>query len=128
MTVTHRPRQHRELLTQEIPSGLLTLHLPPDVSLDKWVEMETHRLRYEYPEITKESVELGPERREEYVTARYLLREAEQRYELCKLRLREDMGAAKKATSNQIPFASRYITPVTGFYTEPYIRDVVQPL
>ena len=128
MTVTHRPRQHREILTTEIPSGLLTLQLPPDVSLDKWVEMETSRLKHEYPEIIKESVELGPERREEYVTARYLLRQAEQRYELCKLRLREDMGAAKKATANDVPFAFRYITPVDGFYTQPYTRDVVQPL
>lgn len=128
MTVTHRPRQHREILTQEIPSGLLTLKLPPDMSLDKWVEMETARLKNEYPEIIKESVELGPERREEYVTARYLLREAEQRYELCKLRLREEMGAAKKATANGNPYAFRYITPVPGFWTQDHIRDVVQPL
>jgi hypothetical protein len=128
MTVTHRPRQHREILTQEIPSGLLTLRLPPDMSLDKWVEMETARLKQEYPEITKETIELGPERREEYVTARYLLREAEQRYELCKLQLRESMGAAKKATANNIPYAFRYITDVDGFYTQPYTRDVVQPL
>ena len=126
--ITHRPRQHREILTQEIPSGLLTLQLPPDISLDKWVEQETARIKHQYPDITEEAAELGSERREEYVTARYLLRQAEQRYELCKLRLREDMGAAKKATANTVPFAFRYITPVDGFYTQPYIRDVVQPL
>jgi hypothetical protein len=98
------------------------------MSLDKWVELETGRLKDEYPEILKEAVELGPERREEYVTARYLLREAEQRYELCKLRLREEMGAARKATANEIPYAFRYITPVEGFFTQSHIRDVVQPL
>lgn len=128
MTITHRPRQHREILTQEVPSGLLTLDLPPGVSLDKWVEMETARIKYEYPEITQEAVELGPERREEYVVARHLLRQAEQRYELCKLQLREEMGPARKATANGVGYAFRYITPVAGFWTSDHVRDVVQPL
>lgn len=128
MTVTHRPRQRRDIITEEIPSGLLTLNLPPGMSLNKWVETETARLKNTYPEIVKETIELGAERREEYVVARHRLREAEQMYELCKLRLREDMGPAKKATANGIPYAFRYITAVDGFWTDPYVRDVVQPL
>jgi hypothetical protein len=99
---------------EQIPSGLLTLKLPPGYSLDRWVEQETERLKEQHPHIQSESVELGPKYRRMHEVASHRRKAAETQYELLKLRMRERLGDAAYGTALGVPFISRRIYPVPG--------------
>lgn len=116
-----------EDIIESVPSGLLTLHLPPGKTLTRWVEEENARLKARYPEIKKASKELGPVTEAEYQAARKRLKKAEQDYELLKLRIREDLGSAAIATSGGIGFIERRIYTVPTFITPEYRMDALFP-
>lgn len=118
----------RAVITQDMPSRLLTLQLPPGVTLDKWVEAETARLRQAYPKPKAAAVELGAEAAEMLRIAKNNRDEWEQKYQLYKLILREDLGWAKKGLANDIPFIERRQFPVRGYEVEAYDQDALYPL
>jgi hypothetical protein len=118
----------RAVVTEDMPSGLLTLKLPPGVTLDKWVKTETERLRTVYPETKWATIELGSESAEMLRVARHNKQVWEQRYELLKLKLREDMQWAKKGTCNEVPFIDRRIFHVDDFVTSAHDVDALYPL
>jgi hypothetical protein len=93
-------------VTEEVPSGLLTLKLPPGYSLDRWVEEETERLKAKYPH-PHGTKELGPRWRRMHEVASHRRKQAETTYELFKLKLWEKAGDAETVTSQGIGFKTR---------------------
>lgn len=118
----------RSVITQDVPSRLLAITLPPGVTLEKFVEAETERLRGLYPKPKTGSIELGPEVAEMLQIAKYNRAFWEERYQLTKLEIREQLGWAKKATNGGIAFADRRQFPVTGYEVESFEQDAIFPL
>ncbi len=118
----------RSVITQDVPSRLLTLTLPAGVTLDKWVETETARLRHQYPKPKAGAVELGRDYAEMLRIARDRRNYWNERYELLKLDLREELGWAKKGTADEIPFIDRRQFPVKGYEVESYEQDALFPV
>lgn len=118
----------RAVVTEDMPSKLLTLKLPPGVTLDAWVEQENQRLRSRYPNVKHPYTELGDESAEMFRIARYNRTLWEQRYQLVKLMLREDLEWGKKGTANGIPFIDRRIFHVDMFETPEHDVDALYPL
>lgn len=125
MTVTY---QNRTVIKQDVPSGLLTLTLPPGISLDKWVKMETARIEHQYPSIKEGSVELGAETEEIFRICKAERDTWNIRYEVAKLHLREDLGYAKRGLANGIPFIERRITSVSDYHVDAYEQDALYPI
>ncbi len=124
MTTTY---SQRTIVTRDVPTRLLTLDLPPGVTLDRWVKAETERLRLEYPKMRNTSAEMDPEFREMLTIARADRTGAERRYELLKLELRAQLGAHRQGTANGIPFIARRQTPIEGHVVDPYVQDALFP-
>lgn len=120
-------RQRTEI-TEDYPSQLLLLRRPPGVSLEKWVRSETHRLKETFPEIKETAKELGPEAAEMLRTAKHNRDLWNERYELLKLDIREQLGWAKKGTVNDIPFIERRIFPVRDYHVDAREEDALYPL
>jgi hypothetical protein len=118
----------RSVITEDVPSRLLALTLPPGVTLDKWVEMETARLRHAYPKPKVAAAELGLDYAEMLRVARHNRNYWAERYELLKLDLREELAWAKKGTVNGIPFVDRRQFPVNGYAVESYEQDALFPV
>jgi hypothetical protein len=118
----------RAVVTEDMPSGLLTLKLPPGTTLDKWVEHENARLKDRFPEIKHATKELGPELSEMLQIARRNKKLWEERYELIKLQIREEMEWSKKGTANDVPFIDRRIFHVKTFETPEHDVDALFPL
>jgi len=118
----------RSVINQDVPSRLLAVTLPPGTTLERFVEQETDRLKALYPKPKTQSVELGPELAEMLQIARYNRNYWEERYQLVKLALREELGFAKKGTSGGVPFVDRRQFPVTGYEVEPFEQDGIYPL
>jgi hypothetical protein len=125
MTTTY---EHRSVIHRDVPTSLLTLQLPPGVSLDKWVKMETARLRHQYPEVKEPSVELGGETSEILDICKAERDLWTMRYEVHKLHIREEMGYAYRGLAEGLPFIERRITPVKGYEVNPYEQDALYPL
>jgi hypothetical protein len=120
--------EHRSVIRQDVPSGLLTLQLPPGVSLDKWVEMENTRLKHQFPAIKEPYAELGAEASEILNICKAERALWAMRYEVHKLRLREDLGFAQRGLANGVPFIERRMFPVKGYEVDPYEQDALYPL
>jgi hypothetical protein len=120
--------EHRSVIRRDVPTGLLTLQLPPGVSLDKWVKMETARLRHQFPEVKEASVELGKEASEILDICKAERDLWTMRYEVHKLHIREDMGYAHRGLADGLPFIERRITPVKGYEVNPYEQDALYPV
>lgn len=120
-------RQRTEV-TEDYPSQLLLLKRPPGVSLVKWVKSETGRLKETYPEIKEAAKELGPEAAEMLRTAKYNRDLWNERYELVKLEVREQMGWAKKGTALDVPFIERRKFTVRDYHVNSYEEDSLYPL
>lgn len=118
----------RSVITQDVPSRLLAVTLPAGTTLEKYVEQETDRLRGLYPKPKINSAELGPELAEMLSIAKYNRTYWEERYQLTKLAIREELGWAKKGLSGGVPFVDRRIFPVTGYEVEPYEQDAIFPV
>ena len=118
----------RSVITQDVPSRLVAISLPPGLTLEKYVEAETDRLRGLYPKPTVNSVELGPEIAEMLEIARYNRAYWEERYQLTKLAIREELGFAKKGLNGGVPFVDRRQFPVTGYEVESFEQDAIFPL
>jgi hypothetical protein len=118
----------RAVVTEDMPSGLLTLKLPPGVTLDNWVKHETMRLRGLYPNPKNPYTELGTEAAEMFRIARANRQLWNERYELLKLKLREDMEWGKKGTADGVPFIDRRIFHVDEFSTSEHDVDALYPL
>jgi len=125
MAVTVRQRSVLEI---DVPSYLLTLELPPGMSLDKWVEKETERIKQMYPDYKDTDVELGREYGEMYRTARFQRNEWEKRYELLKLDARERLGWARRGTADGLPFVQRRINNVKPYAVPGYVNDALYPV
>lgn len=119
---------HRAVITQDVPSHLLTLKLPAGFSLDKWVEQENARIRQMYPTYKDPAKELGREYAEMWRLARYNVRFWAERYELLKLETREELGWAKKGLADGIPFVDRRMFPVQGYEVDGYEQDALYPV
>ena len=120
--------EHRSVIRQDVPSGLLTLQLPPGVSLDKWVEMENVRLKQQFPVVKEPYAELGIEASEILNICKAERALWAMRYEVHKLRLREELGFAHRGLANGVPFIERRIMNVRGYEVEPYEQDALYPL
>lgn len=118
----------RAVVTEDMPSGLLTLKLPPGVTLDNWVTQETARIRALYPVPKNDYTELGTETAEMLRIARFNRQMWEQRYELLKLRIREDMAWGKKGTADGVPFIDRRIFHIDEHPTAAHDVDALYPL
>lgn len=118
----------RSVITQDVPSRLVAISLPPGTTLERYVEAETDRLRGLYPRPTVNSVELGSELAEMLDIAKYNRAFWEEKYQLTKLAIREELGFAKKATSGGIAFADRRQFPVSGYEVESFDQDGIYPL
>lgn len=114
-------------VTQRLPSGLLAVELPPGVSLDKYIAQETEKLKERYP-LKATSTELGSELRAMYEVGRDMRNLWEMRYELVKLRLREEMKSAKIGMADGMPFVARRQHPVSGYTVDPYEQDALYPV
>lgn len=120
--------EHRSVIRQDVPTGLLTLHLPPGISLDKWVRMETARIKHQYPVIKESYAELGAEAKEILEICKAERDVWNMRYELHKLRLREDLGFAHRGQANGIDFIERRITKVREYSVPEQEQDALYPL
>lgn len=123
ITITQRTQ-----ITQDVPSKLIALELPPGVSLEKFVEQETERLRGLYPKPKVNSIELGSELAEMLQVARANLHFWEERYALVKLAIREELGFAKKGLNGGVPFVDRRQFPVSEYHVEPFDQDAIYPV
>jgi hypothetical protein len=118
----------RAVVTEDMPSGLLTLKLPPGTTLDNWVKDENQRIKDRFPEIKHETRELGPELAEMLRIAKHNKQLWEQRYELIKLQIREELQWARKGTADDLPFIGRRIFHVKTFETPEHTVDALFPL
>lgn len=119
---------HRAVVSVDAPSHLLTLQLPPGMTLEKWVEQETARLREQYPRPKEPAKELGRDYAEMLRTAKHQRDFWTTKYELLKLELREDLGWAKKGLADGIPFIDRRQFPVSGYTVDSYDQDALFPV
>lgn len=124
-TVLKLPRTR---VVEKLPSGLLTLSLPPGMTLDRWVATETARLRRTYPAPKTAVTDLSPELADMYVTAREQRKLWDTRYELVKLRIREELGWAKIGLDRDMPFVTRRQYPVSSYEVESFDMDAIFPL
>lgn len=118
----------RAVITQDVPDYLLTLELPGGMTLDKWVEMETARIRQMYPDYKDRDVELGREYGEMFRIARHNRTEWEKRYELLKLDVREQMGWHRRGLADGLPFVTRRINNVKPYAVPGYVNDALYPV
>lgn len=118
----------RSVITQDVPSRLVAIEVPAGTTLEKYIEAETERLRTKYPEPTVNSIELGSELAEMLHIARANRAYWEERYQLTKLAIREELGFAKKGLNGGIPFVDRRIFPVTGYEVENFTQDAIFPV
>lgn len=120
--------EHRARLIEEVPARLLTLTLPAGVTLDKWVKMETARLREMYPEPKNPGTELGAESAEMFRVAKKNRDMWERYYQLVKLDIREQLEWGKKALADDIPFLDRRIINISGYHVDPRTEDALFPV
>lgn len=120
--------RYRAEIVEDVPSRLLTLQLPPGISLDKWVKMETARLRHAYPEPKELATELDPELAEMLITSKAQLKRWTKSYQLTKLEIRGELGFHQVGTVRGVPFAERRMYPVKGYTVHPYDLDAIFPL
>lgn len=120
--------RHRAQITEDVPSRLLTLELPPGVSLAKWVKMEEARIKYAYPEAKDTEVPVDPDLAESFLVSKAQLKRWTQSYKLAKLEIREEMGWARTGTVNGVPFVRRRQYPVKGYEVHGYELDAIFPV
>jgi hypothetical protein len=120
--------EHRSVIRQDVPSGLLTLQLPPGISLDKWVKMENARLKHQYPAVKESYAELGSDAKEILEVCKAERDLWTMRYEVHKLHLREDLGFAHRGLAEGVPFIERRITKVKPYSVPEQEQDALYPI
>ena len=106
----------RAVITEEIPLRLAELHVPPDWRLADWLEYEHDRIKAMYPVIKDPAKEVSLELCDMLRVADRLASEWEEKRQLVRVIVREELGFAKRAiTPDGKPLAERRMYPV-----EPY--------
>lgn len=118
----------RVTITQDVPEQVVLLQRPPGIGLKKWVDMESARLRYEYPKPKETSKELGLVAAEIMDVTRHEAKDWDEKYQLAKLMVRELLGWASVGTANGVPFVERRQFPVSGYAVDAYDQDALYPL
>jgi hypothetical protein len=120
-----RTISRRVTITQDMPAALEDLKLPPGVTLDKFLDAEKQRISAKYPVVKEGVTEVDPELKEMMRIADREQKYWEEKRQLVRLRIREQMGFAKKAAADGEVFAERRMFPVDEKITDSYDVDAI---
>jgi hypothetical protein len=116
----------KAVMTEEVPLALAELHIPEGWRLDDWVSFEKQRLIEMYPKIRDEEAIVSYDLRDMLRAADRLVSQWEERRQLVRVTLREEMGHARTAvTPDGNPLAERRIYPVKEFSTRSHTVDSI---
>lgn len=117
--------KHRAIMRVDVPEDFMAMKVPPGYTLKQWLAAEQERLTRLYPDIKIAEQEVDPDlddmlRTSDYFTKWFLIKS-----KLTRLRIREEMGYARKATVDQMPIAERRMFPVKEHNVRQYDVDAV---
>lgn len=117
--------QHRAILRVDVPEEFMAMKVPAGYTLKQWLTEETERITRAYPSIKIGEQEVNPGlddmlRTSDYFTKWFLIKS-----KLTRLRIREEMGYARKATVEGLPIAERRMFPVKAHPVQGYDVDAI---
>ena len=115
----------RAVITVEAPPMLATLEVPAGLTLEQWREQEEARLKLLYPKIKAATTEIDPDLAEMLRIADQEAAYWEQKRQLIRLKIREQLEWAKKGTVNGVPVVDRRIFPVKEHEVHDYEVDAL---
>jgi hypothetical protein len=127
--IVTKPRVRRRVSIEiEVPEELRDLEVPPNFTLDEFIEFESERIQRMYPAdaIKNDGIaEVGPDLREMMRAADRWAKFFELKRQLVRLQVRQEMGNAKKAAGDGEVFAERRKFPVKSHDVAAYEVDAI---
>ena len=116
----------RAVITEEIPLRLAELRVPPDWRLADWLQHEHDRIKRMYPQIKVPVETVSLELCDMLRVADRLAAEWEEKRQLVRVVIREELGFAKRAiTPDGKPLAERRMYDVDGYSVREHKVDAI---